>query len=114
MNRAAQGERAPTRFGFRTPSTYRSQITMPILTRIAGIAVLAGGLAARAPAAQREPGTIGEANKTTAGTVAGAVTVSAGDYCREYQWTVTVGGKTNETYSTACRQADGSWKVVND
>jgi surface antigen len=46
---------------------------MPILTRIAGIAVLAGGLAARAPTAQRDPSTIGEANKTMVGTVAGAI-----------------------------------------
>jgi surface antigen len=45
---------------------------MPILTRIAGIAVLAGGLTARAPAAQRDMGTIGEVNRTTAGTVVGA------------------------------------------
>lgn len=36
-----------------------------------------------------------------------------GDYCREYQTTVTVGGKTQEAYGTACRQPDGQWKVVN-
>ena len=34
-------------------------------------------------------------------------------YCREYQTTVTIGGKTEEAYGTACRQPDGSWKVVN-
>ncbi|MBI3452994.1 MAG: glycine zipper 2TM domain-containing protein [Rhodospirillales bacterium] len=37
----------------------------------------------------------------------------SGNYCREYQTTVTVGGKTEQAYGTACRQPDGSWKVVN-
>ena len=36
-----------------------------------------------------------------------------GALCREYQQTVTVGGKQEQAYGTACRQADGSWKVVN-
>jgi surface antigen len=36
-----------------------------------------------------------------------------GNYCREYQQTVTVGGKTERAYGTACRQPDGTWKVVN-
>ena len=34
-------------------------------------------------------------------------------YCREYQQTVTVNGETQTAYGTACRQPDGSWKVVN-
>jgi surface antigen len=38
---------------------------------------------------------------------------SSGAYCREYQTTVTVGGKTEDAYGTACRQPDGSWKIVN-
>ena len=37
----------------------------------------------------------------------------SGDYCREYQQTVTVGGKTEEAYGTACRKPDGTWKVKN-
>lgn len=36
-----------------------------------------------------------------------------GNYCREYQQTVTVGGKTEQAYGTACRQPDGSWKIVS-
>jgi len=36
-----------------------------------------------------------------------------GEYCREYQETVTIGGKTEEAYGTACRQEDGSWRIVN-
>jgi surface antigen len=40
-------------------------------------------------------------------------TDQAGNQCREYQSTVTIGGKTEQAYGTACRQPDGSWKVVN-
>jgi len=35
-----------------------------------------------------------------------------GSYCREYQTTVNVGGQSQQAYGTACRQPDGSWKVV--
>lgn len=37
---------------------------------------------------------------------------SAGNYCREYQSSVNIGGKSEQAYGTACRQPDGSWKVV--
>jgi surface antigen len=37
---------------------------------------------------------------------------SRGDYCREYTQTIRVGGKTQEGFGTACRQPDGSWKIV--
>jgi len=49
------------------------------------------------------------------GTVTPTKTYQAdsGQYCREYQQTVTVGGRTEDAYGTACRQPDGSWKVVN-
>lgn len=36
-----------------------------------------------------------------------------GDPCREFQQTVTIGGKTETAYGTSCRQADGSWRIVN-
>ena len=39
-------------------------------------------------------------------------TSSSGRYCREYQQTVTVGGRTEDAYGTACRQPDGSWEIV--
>jgi surface antigen len=42
-----------------------------------------------------------------------AYKTSDNTYCREYQQTVTIGGKTEEAYGTACRQPDGSWKIVN-
>ena len=38
---------------------------------------------------------------------------SGGQYCREYQQTITVGGESQQSYGTACRQPDGSWEVVN-
>ncbi len=38
---------------------------------------------------------------------------TGGEYCREYQQTVTVGGEQQSAYGTACRQPDGSWKLVN-
>ncbi|MBX6370047.1 MAG: glycine zipper 2TM domain-containing protein [Rhodospirillales bacterium] len=34
-------------------------------------------------------------------------------YCREYQQTIVVGGRYEESYGTACRQPDGSWRVVD-
>ena len=37
---------------------------------------------------------------------------STGEYCREFQQTVTVGGQSQKAYGTACRQPDGSWRVV--
>lgn len=37
----------------------------------------------------------------------------SGQYCREYQTTVTIGGRTERMYGTACHQPDGSWKASN-
>ncbi len=33
--------------------------------------------------------------------------------CREYTIDAMIGGRMEKVYGTACRQADGSWKVVN-
>jgi surface antigen len=38
---------------------------------------------------------------------------AGGRYCREYQTTVTVGGRKQDAYGTACRQPDGSWELMN-
>ncbi len=35
----------------------------------------------------------------------------SGGYCREYQQQITVGGEKQQSYGTACRQPDGSWKI---
>ena len=37
---------------------------------------------------------------------------ASGQYCREFEQTVTVGGETEQAYGTACRQPDGSWQIV--
>lgn len=36
-----------------------------------------------------------------------------GGPCREYRTTVNIGGRVEEAYGTACRQPDGTWKIVN-
>ena len=36
----------------------------------------------------------------------------AGEYCREYQQTIVVGGRSQQAYGTACRQPDGQWRVI--
>lgn len=36
-----------------------------------------------------------------------------GQYCRQYQQTITIGGEQHQTYGTACRQADGTWQIQN-
>lgn len=38
---------------------------------------------------------------------------STGQYCREFQETVSIGGKQETAYGTACRQPDGTWKIVS-
>lgn len=35
-----------------------------------------------------------------------------GSYCREFQQTIIVGGRSEQAYGTACQQPDGSWKIV--
>lgn len=41
------------------------------------------------------------------------VSVSGNKYCREYRTVADVAGKKQQIYGTACRQPDGSWKVVS-
>ena len=38
---------------------------------------------------------------------------TSGRYCREFQQTVTVGGKAEQAYGTACQQPDGAWEIVS-
>jgi surface antigen len=40
-------------------------------------------------------------------------TSQEGSYCREFQQSITVGGKTQQGYGIACRQPDGAWRIVN-
>lgn len=41
-----------------------------------------------------------------------AVRRSSGEYCREYQQTIIVGGQTEQAHGRACRQPDGTWKII--
>lgn len=36
-----------------------------------------------------------------------------GQPCREYTMEALIGGQREQVYGTACRQADGSWKIIN-
>ena len=36
---------------------------------------------------------------------------SNGTYCREYQQRITINGKEEKAYGTACRKPDGVWKI---
>lgn len=38
---------------------------------------------------------------------------STGQYCREYTQTINIGGQKHQSHGTACRQPDGSWKIVS-
>lgn len=37
---------------------------------------------------------------------------NAGQYCREFKQSVTTKSKTELAYGTACKQGDGTWKIV--
>lgn len=41
------------------------------------------------------------------------IKTASGEYCREYTAKALVGSKPVDTYGTACRQPDGSWKLIN-
>ncbi len=40
-------------------------------------------------------------------------TSTSGRQCREFQQKVTIGGKTEQAYGTACLKSDGSWELIN-
>ncbi|MGE0651283.1 MAG: RT0821/Lpp0805 family surface protein [Alphaproteobacteria bacterium] len=62
---------------------------------------------------------IGETIAWNDGTAAGSVTplrdgrTEDGEYCREFLQTVTIGGREEEAYGTACLRPDGAWEVVS-
>jgi surface antigen len=37
--------------------------------------------------------------------------LATGQYCREYRQDVWIGNEKQQTYGTACRQADGTWQI---
>ena len=38
---------------------------------------------------------------------------ASGQYCREYQQTISIGGEQHRSFGTACRQLDGSWRIAS-
>lgn len=52
-----------------------------------------------------ETGNYGTVTPTRDGTKA------TGEYCREFQQTVVVGGQQEQAYGVACRRPDGSWEI---
>ncbi len=38
---------------------------------------------------------------------------ASGEYCREFYQTIMVGGREEQAYGTACRNPDGTWRIVN-
>ena len=39
-------------------------------------------------------------------------TAASGEYCREFQQSITVAGRKEQGYGIACRQPDGTWRIV--
>lgn len=62
---------------------------------------------------------VGETIVWKDGAASGSVTAireghsTGGRYCREFQQDVTIGGKTERAYGTACQQPDGAWEIVS-
>jgi surface antigen len=38
---------------------------------------------------------------------------STGLYCREFSQEIYIGGRSDQAYGTACREPNGSWRIVN-
>jgi len=38
-------------------------------------------------------------------------TSTTGEYCREFQQSVVIGGQTEQAYGVACRKPDGTWEI---
>jgi hypothetical protein len=67
--------------------------------------------ATTAPIGERIVWSEGPASGTVIATREGSST--SGRYCREFLQEVTVAGKAEQAYGTACRQPDGSWEVIS-
>ncbi len=62
---------------------------------------------------------IGQSIDWNSGRISGAVTTTrdgwAGEkYCREFRQNVTIDGRAEEVFGTACRQPDGDWQLVEN
>lgn len=61
-----------------------------------------------------EPVTPGQPLPPAASPQAAPAATPSGPECREFQNTVTIGGKPVKAYGRACRQPDGTWKQVGE
>ena len=52
-------------------------------------------------------------NSSARGKSAPSVTADAAGPCREFQTHIIIDGKSEPAHGTACRQPDGTWRVVN-
>lgn len=62
-----------------------------------------------------QPSTWNNPDSKASGTFTPTKTIQTADgtNCREYETTIVIDGKTEKATGTACRQPDGSWRVVN-
>ncbi len=67
--------------------------------------------ATTAPVGERIIWREGSASGTVVATREG--TSTSGRYCREFLQEVSIGGRTEQAYGTACLQPDGAWEVVS-
>jgi hypothetical protein len=73
----------------------------------------ASGYPPSAPTTAYEPAPTAGAPAAVTYTNKPAFTNAAGQTCRQYKTTDASGGHPIDVYGTACRQADGQWRVVN-
>lgn len=65
------------------------------------------------PAGQSVPWRNPDSGNTGAVTPVRTYQTSTGQYCREYTQTINIGGEKHQSYGTACREPDGSWRIVH-
>jgi surface antigen len=85
---------------------------MRLVIVAAAAALLAGCYTPPPPPPPGQPIVWSNPEGKTAGT-ATPQPANQGDQCREYQTTITIAGRPQAAWGIACRQADGSWRLVN-
>lgn len=72
----------------------------------------AAGKAATAPVGETVSWSNPDSGNAGSTTITNEAVDSSGNRCRDYQSTITVGGKDETTHGTACRQPDGTWTAM--
>ena len=101
----------PPAYGYYPPGAYYPPAPAPSANTppaVASYTPQSGGAAPAPPTSGAAPGTpkVTYTNKP-------AFNNSAGQTCREYKTTDTTSGHSVDVFGTACKQADGQWRVVN-